>query len=148
MKRIIIIFLLTPLLSYAQEVGGVLSTKDKAGLIKTEFGHCNKYSFISEDSSVVFKTRKTDDLIWDIDYILSQKKVDENGLKWVIKHTQIGQNIFYNKGNYYFVLYTNNHYLIQIRNASKVWITPIQQDNRKKQPKTDRVFVRKTKSTA
>lgn len=145
MKILLFILLLfAPLFSYTQEIGSELSTQDREGLLKVEYDHCNKYMYLSDDSTVVYKTRKDDNLIWDIDYLISQEKVENSGLKWVIMYTQVGQNIFYNNDTYYFILFTGTHYLIQIRNANIVWPTKGNGDSPKERVKTNRVFIGQT----
>jgi len=118
MKTLIILLMFLTSIAYTQEIGYPLQEDIKKRLDKTERPYCNTYSFMSEDSSVVFNTRKSDDVIWDINYTISQELATKNGLTWITKYTQIGQNLFYGGGTYYFILFNGTHFLIQVRNAS------------------------------
>jgi hypothetical protein len=114
MKTLILFLLLFPIYSYSQQVGEKLTQKESLALVEKD--HCNKYYYTSEDSIITIRTRKSDDLIWDIDYQVKRT----SKLSWVTQYTQIGRNVFYDEGDYYFVFIIGEYYLIQIRNAEKV----------------------------
>ncbi|MGD9581013.1 MAG: hypothetical protein AB7V50_06545, partial [Vampirovibrionia bacterium] len=57
-----------------------------------------------------------------IDYIIPVDKWRRDGLYWVTRYKDIGKNVFYNTttGEYYFVVFTEGNFLIQVRNEDKV----------------------------
>ena len=120
MKKLLIILLFIPLFSYTQNIGEKIPLKIKSGMYSELTQDGVVYESEVEDSTVIIYTKS--DIIYAIDYIVSYGRWAKNELKWVTKHKAIGKNIFYDKINreYYFVVYTEGKFIIQVRNENKI----------------------------
>jgi len=110
-----LLFILLSILSYSQNIGDRIISE---GMDTIEFTNYVQYVYESKDSTVVVSTDKGG-LILAIDYILSRENVEQKGLNWVFRHTQVGTNIYFGD-DYYFILPLEEYYLIQVRNVEKV----------------------------
>lgn len=114
-KYLVILFILISVLGKSQNIGDRVIS---GGMEVIELTNYVQYIYESEDSAVVISTDK-EGLILAIDYIISRENVEQNGLNWVIRHTQIGTNLYFGD-DYYFVLPFEGYFLIQVRNVEKV----------------------------
>jgi len=114
-----LILLLFPIFSYSQNIGEKIPLKIKSGMNKEVYQNETHYTFESKDSSIIIYTKS--ERIYAIDYIIPLEKWQKEGLTWVTRYTAIGKNTFYNQlnGDYYFVVYTEGKFIIQLRNEKK-----------------------------
>lgn len=122
MKNLLIILFFIPILSFSQNIGEKIPEEllNFMGMKQTEV--CKIYTYYSEDSSIVIGVDIKDDLIFSIDYIISEEKVSNTGLEWLKSHKMVGRNIYYDhvKKDFYFIIYLENKIYIQRRNASRI----------------------------
>ena len=118
--KYLLILLLFPIFSYSQNIGEKIPLKVKSKMYSelTQNGTVYKAEF--NDSTATIYTNS--DIIYAIDYVVSYGRWAKNGLTWVTKYEAIGKNIFYDKINreYYFVVYTEGKFIIQVRNEDKI----------------------------
>jgi len=113
-KYLTLLLILLSTLSYSQKIGYKTNIE---GMDKIEYKNYDNYTYESFDSTCYINASK-DSTVLSIDYVISREKVSQNGLNWVIKHTQIAINVYYD-GDYYFILPRKDHFLIQVRNVDE-----------------------------
>ena len=114
---IIIILMLFTSTIYSQEIGKPIPNTLKKSMTLEKKQYTAKYTSKNVDSTCIIRCNPKNDIIFDIDYILSEKAVKLSNMAWVTKHQAIGENIFYEKGTYYFITCYAHSFLIQVRNA-------------------------------
>ena len=120
--KTLILFLLFPILSYSQNIGEKIPLNIDKGMLYDEMDNVIIHMSVLKDSTTIIATDKTTEKIVSIDYIIPLEKWQRDGLVWTTQYKAIGKNVFYNAktGDYYFVVYTEGKFIIQVRNESKV----------------------------
>ena len=120
--KTLILFLLFPILSYSQNIGERIPLNIEKGMLCDEMDNVIIHMSVLKDSTTIIATDKTTENIVSIDYIIPLEKWQRDGLVWATQYKAIGKNVFYDAktGDYYFVVYTEGKFIIQVRNESKV----------------------------
>ena len=122
MKKLLIILLFIPILSFSQNIGEKLPKDLIDSMDVKQSNLCKIYTYWTEDSSVVIGVDIKDDLIFTIDYIISKERVGQTGLNWLKPYKLVARNAFYDyrTGDFYFMVVEEDKFYIQRRNEKKI----------------------------
>jgi hypothetical protein len=121
MKRLIILLLFIPIISYSQKIG-----KEMPDYLTTQMQIDSReelvvYSDMRKDSSTVIYVEGG--RVVGIDYIFDYKYAHDNHFRWLGEFDLVAPNLFRDLDMiYYHVSNDKNKFYIKVRDASKIYI--------------------------